>query len=49
MGLPSQAQYSLKEIFHHPQTLNVDSVEGIAVDMQPNSVRIFEIKTLKGK
>ena len=49
MGLPSQAQYSLKEIFHHPQTLNVDSVEGIAVDMQPNSVRIFEIKAVKGK
>lgn len=49
MGLSSQAQYSLKEIFHHPQTLNVDSVEGVAVDMQPNSVRIFEIKTVKGK
>jgi glycosidase len=49
MGLSSQAQYSLKEIFHHPQTHKVDAIEGVAVDMQPNSVRIFEIKTVKGK
>lgn len=49
MGLASQAQYSLKEIFHHPQTLNIDTTEGILVDMQPHSVRIFEIKTVKGK
>ena len=47
MGLSSQGQYSLQEIFHHPQTLKVESAEGVAVDMQPNSVRIFEIKTSK--
>lgn len=47
MGLSAQAQYSLKEIFHHPQTLSVDASQGVPVEMTPNSVRIFEIKTTK--
>ncbi len=47
MGLSAQAQYSLKEIFHHPQTLSVDALHGVPVEMTPNSVRIFEIKTAK--
>ena len=47
MGLSAQAQYSLKEIFHHPQMLSVDALQGVPVEMPPNSVRIFEIKTAK--
>lgn len=47
MGLSAKAQYSLKEIFHHPQTLSVDALQGVPVEMPPNSVRIFEIKTAK--
>jgi glycosidase len=49
MGLSAQAQYSLTEIFHHLQTLNVDAAGGIPVEMAPNSVRIFEIKQAKTK
>jgi len=47
MGLSATGKYTLKEIFMHPETLLVEAPKGVSVDMAPNSVRIFEIKTTK--
>jgi glycosidase len=45
MGLSAQGAYTLKEIFRHPQTLKIEASQGVSIEMAPNSVRIFEIKT----
>nr|WP_041341910.1 alpha-amylase family protein [Runella slithyformis] len=47
MGLSPTGKYSLKEIFHHPQTMTVEATTGVPVMMSENSVRIFEIKVPK--
>ncbi|MFN4145448.1 MAG: alpha amylase C-terminal domain-containing protein, partial [Runella sp.] len=43
MGLSADGKYTLKEIFHHPQQLTLSAKEGVPLQMQANSVRIFEI------
>ena len=43
MGLSATGKYTLKEIFQHPQTLTVEAAQGVPVQMEKNSVRIFEI------
>ncbi len=47
MGLSAKGKYSLKEIFQHPGTVGIHAEQGVTVDLEPNSVRIFEIKTTK--
>ena len=49
MGLDSKGTYALKEIFMHPQTTTIEAEKGIAIEMEANSVRVFEINTAKGK
>lgn len=44
MGLSAQGKYTLNEIFLYPQTININSSEGIPLSINANSVRIFEIK-----
>lgn len=44
MGLSPTGKYTLKEIFHHPQTMTVEAATGVPVAMSENSVRIFEIQ-----
>ncbi len=47
MGLSATGKYTLKEIFMHPETLSVEAQNGVSVELEPNSVRIFEIKKAK--
>ena len=47
MGLSAKGKYTLKEIFMHPETLSVEAQNGVSVELEPNSVRIFEIKKAK--
>lgn len=43
MGLSPTSQYVFKEIFQHPQTITVEASKGLEIQMEANSVRIFEI------
>lgn len=47
MGLSATGNYTLKEIFMHPETLTVEAQNGVSVELEANSVRIFEIKKVK--
>ncbi|MEZ4903349.1 MAG: alpha-amylase family protein [Spirosomataceae bacterium] len=47
MGLSATGKYEFKEIFHHPETTTVEAKKGIAITIESNSVRIFEIRVDK--